>query len=37
VDERDEEELERTGLAGGDEIGFTQVQVARHVGTFIDF
>ena len=37
VDERDEEELERTGLAGDDEIGFTQVQVARHVGTFIDF
>ena len=32
VDERDEEQLERTGLAGDDEIGFAQVQVSRHVG-----
>jgi hypothetical protein len=32
VDERDEEQLERTGLAGEDEIGFAQVQVTRHVG-----
>ncbi|KAI9445912.1 hypothetical protein H4582DRAFT_1804013 [Lactarius indigo] len=31
VDERDEEQLERTGLAGDDEIGFAQVQVARHI------
>jgi hypothetical protein len=31
VDERDEEQLERTGLAGDEEIGFAQVQVARHV------
>ncbi|KAH9011570.1 hypothetical protein EDB85DRAFT_1108865 [Lactarius pseudohatsudake] len=31
VDERDEEQLERTGLAGGDDIGFTQVQVAQHI------
>ena len=31
VDERDLEELERTGLAGDDDIGFAQVQVARHV------
>ncbi|KAI9445926.1 hypothetical protein H4582DRAFT_1805091 [Lactarius indigo] len=31
VDERDEEQLERTGLAGDDDIGFTQVQVARHI------
>ncbi|KAH9066137.1 hypothetical protein EDB87DRAFT_1732090 [Lactarius vividus] len=31
VDERDEEELERTGLAGDDDIGFAQVQVARHI------
>jgi len=37
VDERDEEQLERTGLAGDDEIGFTQVQVARHVGDTIEF
>jgi hypothetical protein len=37
VDERDEEQLERTGLAGDDEIGFAQVQVARHVRGFIDF
>ena len=37
VDERDEEQLERTGLAGDDEIGFTQVQVARHVGNTIEF
>ena len=32
VDERDEDQLERTGLAGEDEIGFAQVQVTRHVG-----
>jgi hypothetical protein len=32
VGERDEEMLEHTGLIG-DEIGFTQVQVARHVRT----
>ncbi|KAI0294249.1 P-loop containing nucleoside triphosphate hydrolase protein, partial [Multifurca ochricompacta] len=31
VDERDEEQLERAGLAGNDEIGFAQVQVARHI------
>ncbi len=35
VDERDEEQLERTGLAGEEEIGFAQVQVARHVGKII--
>ena len=33
VDERDEEQLERTGLAGDEEIGFAQIQVARHVGS----
>jgi hypothetical protein len=37
VDERDEEQLERTGLAGDDEIGFAQVQVSRHVGNIIEF
>ncbi len=37
VDERDEEQLERTGLAGDDDIGFTEVQVARHVGTTMAF
>jgi len=37
VDERDEDQLERTGLAGEDEIGFAQVQVARHVGDVIKF
>jgi hypothetical protein len=37
VDERDEEQLERTGLAGEDEIGFAQVQVTRHVGDIIKF
>jgi hypothetical protein len=37
VDERDQEQLERTGLAGDDEIGFAQVQVARHVRSFINF
>ena len=37
VDERDEEQLERTGLAGDDDIGFAQVQVAKHVGTTVDF
>ncbi|KAI9445911.1 hypothetical protein H4582DRAFT_2052050 [Lactarius indigo] len=31
VDERDEEQLEHTGLAGDDDIGFAQVQVARHI------
>ena len=36
VDERDLEELERTGLAGDDDIGFAQVQVARHVNATID-
>jgi hypothetical protein len=36
VDERDEEQLERTGLTGDDEICFTQVQVARHVGNIIE-
>ncbi len=36
VDERDEEQLERTGLAGDDDIGFAQVQVARHVSTTVD-
>src|ERR1700744_3134998 len=37
VDERDEEQLERAGLTGDDEIGFAQVQVARHVSTTVDF
>ena len=37
VDERDEDELERAGLTGDDEIGFTQVEVARHVSTIVDF
>jgi hypothetical protein len=32
VDERDEEMLQRTGLMN-DEIGFAQVEVARHVRT----
>jgi hypothetical protein len=32
VDERDEEMLERTGLMN-EEIGFAQVEVARHVRT----
>jgi len=36
VDERDEEQLERTGLAGDEEIGFAQVQVARHVGNIVE-
>jgi hypothetical protein len=36
VDERDEEQLERTGLAGDDDIGFAQVQVARHVSATLD-
>ena len=36
VDERDEEQLERTGLAGDDGVGFAQLQVARHVGTTLD-
>jgi hypothetical protein len=36
VDERDEDELERVGLAGDDEVGFAQVQVAKHVGTTVD-
>ncbi|KAH9987465.1 AAA domain-containing protein [Russula compacta] len=31
VDERDEEQLERTGLGVDDESGFAQVQVARHI------
>ncbi len=31
VDERDEEQLERTGLAGEEEIGFAQVQVFASV------
>ncbi|KAH9170426.1 hypothetical protein EDB89DRAFT_1304023 [Lactarius sanguifluus] len=31
VDERDEEQLARTGLAGGDDIGFAQVEVAQHI------
>jgi hypothetical protein len=35
VDERDEEQLERTGLAGNDEMGFTQVQVVRHVSSLL--
>ena len=37
VDERDEEQLELTGLAGDDEIGFAQVQVSRHVRNIIEF
>ena len=36
MDERDEEMLERTGLVD-DEVGFAQVQVARHVCTAPDF
>jgi hypothetical protein len=36
VDERDEEMLERTGLVG-DETGFAQVEVVRHVRTATDF
>jgi hypothetical protein len=35
VDERDEEQLELAGLAGEDEAGFAQVQVAKHVGTTV--
>ncbi|KAH9052543.1 hypothetical protein EDB87DRAFT_1570453 [Lactarius vividus] len=31
VDERDEEQLERTGLVGDDDVGFAQVQVAQHI------
>ncbi|KAI9453341.1 hypothetical protein F5148DRAFT_1289159 [Russula earlei] len=34
VDERDEEKLERTGLGCDDELGFAQVQVARHVNSY---
>jgi hypothetical protein len=37
VDERDEEQLERTGLADNDEMGFAEVQVAKHVGIFVEF
>ena len=37
VDERDEEQLERAGLADGEEIGFAEVQVARHVRDIVDF
>jgi hypothetical protein len=37
VDERDEEQLERTGLAADEEIGFAQVEVGRHVGNIIKF
>jgi hypothetical protein len=37
VDERDEEQLERTGLAGDEEIGFAQVQVGKHVSNIIKF
>jgi len=36
VDERDEEQLERTGLADGDEKDFAEVQVARHVGNLLE-
>ena len=36
VDERDEEQLERTGLADDDGKDFTEVQVARHVGNLIE-
>ncbi|KAH9014346.1 hypothetical protein EDB85DRAFT_875353 [Lactarius pseudohatsudake] len=31
VDERDEEQLERTGLAGNDDMGLAQVQVAHRI------
>ncbi|KAI9445928.1 hypothetical protein H4582DRAFT_1843136 [Lactarius indigo] len=31
LDERDEEQLERTGLAGDDDISLAQVQVAQHI------
>lgn len=34
VDERDEEQLKRTGLADDNESGFAQVQVASHVRSF---
>jgi len=37
VDERDEEQLERTGLADNDEVDFTEVQVAKRVGDPIEF
>jgi hypothetical protein len=37
VDERDEEQLERTGLADNDETGFAEVQVAKHVGNLVEF
>ncbi len=36
VDERDEEQLERTGLADGEETGLAEVQVTRHVSNFIE-
>jgi len=37
VNERDEEQIERTGLADDDERGSAEVQVAKHVGDFIEF
>jgi hypothetical protein len=37
VDERDQEQLERTGLADGEETGWAEVQVTRHVSNFIEF
>ena len=36
VDERDQEQLERTGLADDDGIGIARVQVARHVSANLD-
>ena len=36
VDERDQEQLQRTGLAGDDDVEFAQVEVARHVCTTLD-
>ena len=37
VDERDEEQLELMGLAGGEETGFAQVEVTSHVGNISEF
>ena len=36
VDERDQEHLERTGLASDDDEGFVQVEVAKHVCSTLD-
>ena len=37
VDERDQEQLERTGLADVEETGWAEVQVTRHVSNFVEF